>query len=219
VKVQQIADEFLPNGVPCIIDVGASNGVFLTEWKRNNPNSKIVAIEPGKSPANECRQRDIEVYECAVEEAGQNFQLNGNLVTCFEVLEHVQNPNDFVKAIYDVTAVDGVAVLSCLGGDGFDIRLLWDKSQSIMPPYHLNFLSKQGIRDLFKRVGFRTCEIRTPGRLDVEIVANALQRGEQVQLSKFESKLLNSDQKTRTSFQEFLADNGLSSHVWVIATK
>ena len=69
-------------------------------------------------------------------------------------------------------------------------------------PYHLNFLSKHGIRNLFKSVGFRKCEIRTPGRLDVEIVANALKRGENVQLSKFESQLLNSDQETRDSFQK-----------------
>ena len=72
-RVQEIANEFLPNGVPRIIDVGASNGLFLTEWKRNNPNSKLIAIEPGKSPANECRQRGIEVYECAVEKLAKIF--------------------------------------------------------------------------------------------------------------------------------------------------
>lgn len=205
-----------------VLDVGAAGGAFLTEWKKNHPEAQLFGIEPGRESAQACRDLGITVYENFVEEeaAQGGGRAQGDLVTCFEVIEHVQNPEKFAKAIHTVTAPGGMAIMSCLGADGFDIQVLWEKSRSLMPPYHLNFLSRQGMETLFSKAGFERVEIFTPGRLDVEIVKKSIARGDAPDhISRFEELLLSRGAETLAAFQAFLADNCLSSHVWIICHK
>ncbi len=202
------------------LDVGASGGAFLSALSEKYPEAALVAIEPGQAAAEKCRVRNITVYEDFVENAAGKEGAQGDLVTCFEVFEHVQNPLKFAKALCDVTSPGGMAVITCLGADGFDIQLLWDKSRAIMPPFHLNFLSKQGMETLFAKAGFDKVEVLTPGRLDVEIVCKSIQRGVVPDnISRFEQLLLSKNEETLAKFQKFLAAEGLSSHVWILAYK
>ncbi|HRC26027.1 MAG TPA: class I SAM-dependent methyltransferase [Alphaproteobacteria bacterium] len=202
-----------------VLDVGAATGAFLLEWKKRYPQADLLAIEPGTESARKCRESGITVFETFVEEEAEKGTTLGDLVTCFEVLEHVQDPERFARALCRVTAPGGLAILSCLGADGFDIQTLWEKSRSIMPPYHLNFLSRKGMEALFSRAGFDRVEILTPGRMDVQIVRRSMERGLSPSLSRFESLLLSRGEETLAEFQTFLARNGLSSHVWILCHK
>ncbi len=201
------------------LDVGAANGACLAEWKKRYPQAEIVAIEPGEEAAKKCRDVGAVVFEDFVENAAGQDGAQGDLVTCFEVVEHIQEPESFAKAIYDVTAPGGMAVMTCLGADGFDIQLLWEKSRSISPPYHLNFLSVDGMHKMFSGAGFDQVEVFTPGRLDVEIVKRSMDRGVLPDLSRFEKLLLSRGEETLKAFQKFIAEHCLSSHVWIIATR
>ena len=107
-----------------VLDVGSANGTFLIEWQKRHPETKLIGIEPGKESAQKCRDLGIKTYENFVEDEAERGEAQGDLVTCFEVIEHVQNPERFANAIYKVTAPGGVAVMSCLGADGFDIQIL-----------------------------------------------------------------------------------------------
>lgn len=202
-----------------ILDVGSANGTFLMEWKARHPDAHLIGIEPGEDAARRCRESGITVFEGFVENEAGKPGAQGDLVTCFEVLEHVQEPENFAKAIFRATALGGTAVITCLGADGFDIQLLWEQSRSVMPPYHQNFLSRKGMELLFARAGFDKVEIFTPGRLDVEIVLRALDRGTQADLSRFEKLLLSRGSETLKAFQRFLAEHALSSHVWIICQR
>jgi len=204
----------------CALDVGSANGAFLTEWQKQHPDTKLLGIEPGPESAQKCRDLGITVFEGMVEDEAAKPEVEGDLVTCFEVIEHVQNMDRFAKAMYDVTAKDGVAILSGLGADGFDIQILWEKSRSLMPPHHLNFLSIKGMKTLFSKVGFKKVDVITPGRLDVQIVKKSIERGVvPTRMSHFEKLLLSKDQEVLDALQKFLADNKLSSHVWLICQK
>ncbi|PJB69210.1 MAG: hypothetical protein CO093_11010 [Alphaproteobacteria bacterium CG_4_9_14_3_um_filter_47_13] len=202
-----------------ILDVGSANGAFLTEWKKRHPEAELFGIEPGQESAQTCRDLGIKVFENFVEDEAEKGQAQGDLVTCFEVIEHVQDPERFARAMHNITAPGGVAIMSCLGADGFDIQVLWEKSRSIVPPYHLNFLSKRGMEAMFSKAGFSKIEIYSPGRLDVEIVQKSMERGVIPGLSRFEDLLLSRGKETLQAFQEFLAGHCLSSHVWIICHK
>jgi hypothetical protein len=54
-------------GVTKIIDVGAGYGIFLDEWKKLNPESEVIAVEPMSSLANECRRKGFSVAEAIAE--------------------------------------------------------------------------------------------------------------------------------------------------------
>ena len=106
--------------------------------------------------------------------------------------------------------------MSTLCIDGFDLSILGEHSAQISPPHHINFLSVDGFEQLFERAGLISTDITTPGKLDVDIVRNFIKSNPgQIKRDKFIDSILNDDKKAN-AFQLFLADNQLSSHVWVL---
>ena len=201
-----------------LIDVGAGYGIFLEEWCSKFPHTKVLAIEPSNSLASQCESKGFAVVEDIVENVcGEDS--SADLVTCFEVLEHVYDPLGFVKSLVRLARPGGYVFVSTLGIDGFDLQTLWEKSNQISPPHHINFLSTRGFEDLFVRAGLVDVMVTTPGQLDVDIVRNAVKRDPGLlKGQRFLRQLLADDQRAE-AFQQFLVDQRLSSHVWLIGKK
>jgi hypothetical protein len=96
---------------------------------------------------------------------------------------------------------------------------LWDKSHSIFPPHHINFLSVAGFERLFVRAGLVDIDVSTPGQLDVDIVRNAIKREPDLLNGQRFLKRIATDNDMAVNFQKFLVANRLSSHAWVIGKK
>ena len=201
-----------------LIDVGAGYGIFLDEWRSKFPQTQALAIEPSSALAAQCRSKGFAVVEDIVENV-RGQEGSADLVTCFEVLEHVHEPLGFVQSLVALARPGGQVFVSTLGIDGFDLQTLWDKSNQISPPHHINFLSVRGFEELFTRAGLVDVMVTTPGQLDVDIVRNAVRRDPGLlQWQRFLSHVLADDQRAE-AFQQFLVDQRLSSHVWVIGRR
>ncbi len=200
------------------MDIGAGYGIFLEEWKARFPETRAIAVEPSSHLAKVCRQKGLEVVEKIAEKV-TGYNEMADLVVCFEVLEHVYNPLDFIKTLADYVASDGYLMVSTLGVDGFDIQMLWEKSNSISPPHHINFISIDGFRQLFERAGFLDIEILTPGVLDVDIVRNAVKKDKSILDKHHFIKKILADDEASEKFQQYLIDTKLSSHTWILAKK
>lgn len=202
--------------VNTLIDVGAGSGIFLEEWQKRFQDTRCVAIEPSGSLAQRCSNHDFEVVESIVERV-VGYEGSGDVVTCFEVLEHVYDPLDFLFALKRLVRSGGYLFITALGVDGFDIQVLWEKSNSVFPPHHINFLSVNGFSRLFERAGFVDVNVTTPGVLDVDIVRNAaLKDASLLSGQRFIERLV-LDPNLSMKFQEFLSKQSLSSHTWVFA--
>ena len=113
----------------------------------------------------------------------------------------------------------GYVFISTLGIDGFDLQVLWEKSSQISPPHHINFLSTDGFVKLFQRAGLEDIWVTTPGQLDVDIVRNAYKKDpELLRGQRFIEKLIKDDKKA-DAFQQFLVEQRMSSHVWILGRK
>jgi len=209
-------DKFLlPNTV---VDVGAGYGIFLEEWKALYPQSRAIAIEPSNHLSEVCRDKGLEVVENIAEKV-IGYDNIADLVICFEVLEHVYDPLSFIKTLSAFVKPGGYLMVSTLGVDGFDIQALWEKSNSVSPPHHINFLSVEGFYKLFERAGLRNIDVITPGVLDVDIVRNAYNKDPSVlSQNRFFRKIIENDSLSE-SFQNYLINENLSSHTWVMAKK
>ena len=201
-----------------VMDVGAGYGIFLEEYKKQFPSAHVCAVEPGQKMARVCQGKGIETL-LSTAEAANSWAGKANLVSCFEVVEHVFAPEEFVLALSRLLKPGGYLLISGLGVEGFDIQVLWDKSKSIYPPYHLNFLSVLGFEILFKRLGFQNVQVDTPGQLDVDIVANALEEEPSINSDRFVRLLLRRRGRELVNFQKFLVENRLSSHCRIFAQK
>lgn len=219
-RVKDITNIFSKKGINIntIVEVGAGYGIFLEEWRKIHLNTKLTAIEPSASLAYECRCKGLDVIEDVLENVNQLNEY-ADLMVCFEVLEHVYDPLLFIKHFFRILKPGGYILISTLGVDGFDIQTLWEKSNSIFPPHHINFLSKKGFKCLFRDAGFNEIEILTPGKLDVDIVKNAFIKDRDIlKNQRFIEQIICNNELSR-SFQKYLVENSLSSHTWVIARK
>ncbi len=201
-----------------IADIGAGHGIFLTEMTKRFSLSKGIAIEPSHEMAEICRSKGFETYESLAEDV-TSLNESVSLTSCLEVMEHVHDPLTFLLNLVAFTQPGGYVFFTTLGADGFDIRLLGKNANAVFPPHHLNFMSINGLEILCKRAGLVDIEITTPGKLDIDIVRNKLSESPEIlQGCEFLELILNDEDKS-TAFQEFLACNQLSSHVWVLARK
>lgn len=218
-KAKQIYDLFLAHGFQPkrICDVGAGHGLLLEELQRLWNQAALYAIEPGQEAAIVCRQKGFEVLEKMVEEAHEWCE-SADLVTCFEVIEHVFSPKNFIASIYRLVKKGGFCLITGLGGDGFDIQVLGGNSRSIFPPHHINFISVRGLEQLFTNVGFSNVEVTTPGELDVDIVKNTAQERD-VEIPLVIQTILNRGESACEQLQKYLVEHKLSSHVWILARK
>ncbi len=201
-----------------LVDVGAGFGIFLEEWRARFPHAELLAVEPSSKLAQVCRDKGFAVVEDIVENVRGRDDF-ADLVVCFEVLEHVYDPVSFIRVLSRLVRPGGYVFLSTLGVDGFDIQTLWEKSNSVFPPHHINFLSVKGFGAAFERAGLVDVDVSTPGKLDVDIVRNACKKEPDLLIANRFVRFILGDPARAAAFQTFLAANRLSSHTWVIGRK
>ncbi len=203
-----------------LIDVGAGTGLFLEEFHALNPDVAIAAVEPGSAHAAQLREKNVETFEGFAGEAAVDptWSSSADVVTCFEVLEHVSDPAALFNDLAALARPGGLIIVSGLSGSGFDIATLGAKSKPVSPPHHLTFLSIAGVEKLLGRCGLDVIDISTPGELDVDIVRNvALQDPDVLVDPEVRHLILDADDSVRREFQEDLKKTRRSSHMWIVA--
>lgn len=143
---------------------------------------------------------------------------DADVVCAFEVIEHVFDPQPFLERCREMLAPDGLLVLTCPNGLGFDIQMLGADSLAV-DPEHVNLFNPDALSMLVQLCGFKVVEVKTPGRLDAEFVHNAILDGELNPDPFLERVLVNEWEALGEPFQDFLAEHGLSSHMWLVARK
>src|SRR5207245_641506 len=104
--------------------------------------------------------------------------------------------------------------VTTMSGDGLEVRMLGSRSRSLVPPVHLQLLSRAGWAVALAREGFTLVEYSTPGELDVQAVADACRRDPDVRLPPILDELIRQeDEQVGRAFQEVLQQAGLSAHV------
>ena len=90
--------------------------------------------------------------------------------------------------------------------------------RSLIPPIHLQLLSRAGWMIALRAHGFDLVEYSTPGELDVQAVAEACQRDSDLVLPPIIDDIVrHGDEDVRNGLQELLQQAGLSAHVQFVA--
>ena len=143
-----------------------------------------------------------------------------DVVTAFEVIERAANPIGMVQACSRWLCPSGLLFITSISGAGFDVRLLGEQVRHVVPPTHLNLLSRRGLQSLLDRTGFELLEFSTPGRLDVELAAQAKAADPNLLLPPILDELVSSeDEEIRSALQQLLQRARLSSHVRIVAQR
>ena len=143
-----------------------------------------------------------------------------DVVSLFEVIDRIADVEAFLRSLRSILKDGGLCFITAILISGFDLQMLWDKAINLFPPDRLNVFSVEGMKSLFSRHGFECLEFSTPGVLDVEIVANAIEQNPQIGLPRFvEYMIKNRSSEAIMAFQEFLQANLLSSYGRILIRK
>lgn len=198
-----------------LLEVGAGFGTFCDEARASGAFDRVIAVEPTPELAATCRERGLETIESPLESSGLE-EGSADVAAAFEVLEHVFDPLSFVREIRRVQRPGGLLILSVPNIEGFDTLVL-GRDANAVDHEHVNYFNPESLGTLLERAGYEVAETLTPGRLDVDLVGRAVEEGaEPAGLDGFLGRLLDSDPDVREAFQDFLAGNGLSSHLWAV---
>ena len=202
-----------------LADVGAGFGIFLEEIEKLGVFEDIIGIEPSMDLAKCCKEKGFRVIEKPIEEVDAS-ELQASVVCSFEVIEHLFDPEKFIRSMHRILKPGGILIFTTLTISGLDLQVLWEHSKSISPPHHINFMSTEGLERLTKRCGFEHVEITTPGKLDVDIIRNTMDEMEDLSVPRFINYIIkHRGQETSDMLQQFLQHNNLSSHARVIGFK
>ena len=212
--VLELVDEYFPEA-KVFLDYNSKYLDFLSTINETKKINRLISISPELPRQKDLFPNDIIIYDdiSLVKERVDVF-------TAFEVIERIFDPAEFIKEACEVCQSQGLFFLTANTMSGFEYQILGDKSPRLHPPDRINLLSIEAIHNILTESGFEVVELSTPGRLDVEIVRNAIESNPDISVPEFlEYIFKNRDERTWHSLQDFLQQNRQSSYLRVAARK
>ena len=221
-RAERLRDICTRHGVPSggtLLEVGAGFGTFCEEITRVGYFKRVIAVEPTPALADTCRKKGLEVIQQPIEQVDFGATAVDGIAS-FEVLEHIFSPKEFVAVCSRILKPGGLLVLSCPNGQGFDVAVMGPVADTV-DAEHLNYFNPGSLSRLVESAGFKVLEVLTPGVLDAELVRKKVLEGAfDLSRQPFLQRVLIDDwDRLGAPFQQFLADNRLSSHMWLVAQK
>jgi SAM-dependent methyltransferase len=208
------------HGVPrgLLVEVGPGFGTFAALAKDAGSFDRVVTIERTPEMVTACRDRGLEVIDMPVEDIPPGKIEPANVVVSFEVIEHLFDPARYIDSVSRLLAPGGLLLLTCPNGEGFDTAMLGPNSGAV-DSEHVNLFNPDSLASMIEGLGFEVLEVATPGRLDAELVRNAVTEGVlKLDSDRFlQTVLIERWDELGGPFQAFLAANRLSGHLRVLA--
>lgn len=133
------------------LDIGCSDGVFVEQARMEEISTE--GIDLSEVAIREARKRNLPVYFSAVEKFAPGYKYD--VVTAFDVLEHVLDPNIFIKSVYYLLKPGGKFVLS-VPDQGSLIRKVMGKAWYFyIPEEHMHYFNVSNITKLLDANGFK----------------------------------------------------------------
>lgn len=139
-----------------ILDIGTGNGSYLIEISKFWDAKNLIGLEPSFNAAKELRSNKVKILNKSLEEFKTEIQFD--LIACFQTIEHVIDPNKWLKRFSDLLSDEGLVVLTCHNNRSLVNKILGKKSP-IFDIEHLQVFTKSGIKSLFERNNFEILEI------------------------------------------------------------
>ena len=212
--ISELVDEFISDP-SLLLDFETKHPFFLKHVEDEKLFKRIGVLQPQvfeqatNLPKDILQGDDINKHEGAV-----------SVFTAFDVVERMFDPKDVFSAASRFCQPGGLLLLTTASCTGFEYQVLGKHAPNINPVNRMNLISSEALINQVKAAGFEILEFSTPGRLDVEIVRQAIENAQAGDIDPFWKYIFNfRDEKTWDGLQNFLQENRLSSHVRIAARK
>lgn len=143
-----------------LLDIGCGDGYFLVAAKARGWN--VFGTEYTDEAIKICSEKGIQMYKGAIEAISFDQQ-KFDVVTSFEVLEHLNNAKEHISTIHNLIREKGVFYFTTPNFNSLSRRKLGGNWSVIEYPEHLSYYTPQTIDLLLKQVSFRKLQLKTTG--------------------------------------------------------
>lgn len=158
----------LPHRGGRLLDIGCGSGRFLAHAAIRGYAVTGCDFNPVAVQIARTRYGLTDVHCASVAELRRRMpERRFDVITAFEVLEHMDDPAGLLTAIAGWLESGGVVALSVPYRDRwprFGVNSAWD-----LPPHHLTWWSERAIEEALRRVGLQVQTIRTGWMIGEEV--------------------------------------------------
>jgi 2-polyprenyl-3-methyl-5-hydroxy-6-metoxy-1,4-benzoquinol methylase len=134
-----------------LLDLGCAYGFFLKEARCH---FEVSGIELSEHAAAACRQAGLNVLSGVVDEANMARVGEVDVITMFDVIEHLPQPGETLALCYRYLKPGGIIVITT--GDFAALAARWAgaKWRLMTPPQHLWYFTRESLRRMSAQIGF-----------------------------------------------------------------
>jgi len=146
---------------PNLLDVGCSSGALLRVARECGYNA--VGVEPATQAANTARKLGFDVFPGFLQDA-QFPDNHFDVITLFEVIEHLQEPSDLLSEILRITKPGGLLLVGTGNADSWTVGFMqeqWEYFDIRSHGGHISFFNPKSMALLADRCGFDVHSIST----------------------------------------------------------
>jgi 2-polyprenyl-3-methyl-5-hydroxy-6-metoxy-1,4-benzoquinol methylase len=141
-----------------LLDVGCGTGNFLAQMRERGA-WKVFGLDVNQKAVRYARQRlQIEAF-CGTLTDAQYPSAFFDVVTLWNVLEHLHSPIRTLEEVRRVLRPGGALILSVPNSRSMDARLFGPHWIGLDPPRHLYTFDQRTLRLLLAQAGFRILEV------------------------------------------------------------
>lgn len=143
-----------------ILDIGCATGYFLDLAKTRG--WKTYGVEISEYAAQEAQSRGHTVH--VGELPNLLIKEKVDIVTLWDVLEHVDDPRAYLKAVHALLHDGGYLAINTVDTSSVWALLMKKRWHLIVPPEHIHYYAPNNLKQLLTETGFVTRDIRKVGK-------------------------------------------------------
>ena len=176
-----------------LIDVGCGIGYFLDVAKQRG--WEVYGTEYTDNAIEICTKKGIKMQQGALD--SKNYEPGYfDVVTSFEVMEHINNPNIEVEHFNKILRPGGLLYITTPNFNGFSRHIAKADWNIVNYPEHLSYYTPKTIKWLMNLHGFKTKKILTTG-VSITRIKTSLKISDQKYISP-----TSDDEKIRNAFEK-----------------
>jgi len=133
-----------------IFDVGSATGYFLDLAKERG--WQTAGVEISLYAAKRARAKGH--YIICTQKLGNKIRDKFDIVTMWDVLEHLNNPMEYLTDVNKIVHPKGLLVINTVNKDSWFAKLMGIRWHLIVPPEHLFYFSKKSLKIALNQAGF-----------------------------------------------------------------
>jgi|TARA_B110000879_G_scaffold211061_1_gene302663 2-polyprenyl-3-methyl-5-hydroxy-6-metoxy-1,4-benzoquinol methylase len=143
-----------------LLDIGAGYGFFLEIAKKRGWN--VYGTELTDKAINYCTEKGLSMFKGEIQNIDCG-ELEFDVIISIEVIEHVNNPIEYLKKCNEILRKGGNLYLTTPNFNSYLRYRLKENYNVIEYPNHLGYFTRKTLRKLFIENGFKPLKIQTTG--------------------------------------------------------